>query len=153
MKLILTAVLSMMVLGCASGETYFRLEEYGEGWKLNVVEEEETFRASWVAGENRSARLVNYYDDKGSDYYILNTLYLELDDAGQVVEGRLKRVVLPEFEQRSYYEQKAQWFRVLEGTCVLNERLEGTLDVRCEGGYVFIGEVRPLDDLEVVKPE
>lgn len=153
MKLILMALMALSLVGCASGETYFQLEEYGQGWELRIVEEEDAFRASWVAGDNQSTKLVNYYDDEGSDYYILNTLYLELDGRGNVVNGRLKRTVLPEFERRTYFEQKAQWFRVLEGSCVLNEDLEGMINVRCEGGYEFKGDVEPIDDLEVIKPE
>lgn len=153
MKLITTALLALFVLGCSSGEGYFRLEEYGEGWDLRIEEEEESFAARWVEGDHRSVKLVNYYDDDGSEYYILNTLYLELKEDGSVAEGRLKRVVLPEFEKRSYYEQKAQWFRVLQGTCTLNDRLEGRVSVRCEGGYEFTGDVVPMDELKIIEPE
>lgn len=151
MKFATAALLAFLMLGCASGEGYYRLEEYGEGWQLHIVERERSFEARWRAGDNRSAKLVNYYDDKGSDYIIVNTLYLELDEEGDVVEGRLKRIPMRDFE-RQYY-TRAGWFRVLGGTCVLDEDLNGTLDVRCEGGYVFKGEVTPMDNLETIRPE
>jgi len=153
MKLGVLVVCALLTCACAGGEGYYRLEEYGEGWQLKIKEDDETFRASWVEGENRSAKLVGYFDDPGSDYYILNTLYLELDGKGAVVNGRLKRVVLPEFEQRTYYEQNAQWFRVLEGSCLLDKDYSGTVKVRCEGGYEFDGAVEPMNNLEVKRPE
>lgn len=150
----MAALLFVMVLaGCSSGENYFRLEEYGEGWKLSVKEDGESFKASWAKGDHRSTKLVGYAPVPGADYYLLNTLYLELDDDGTVVNGRLKRVVLPDFEQRLYYEQNAQWFRVLEGRCLLDEKLSGTVDVRCEGGYEFQANVEPINDIEILKPE
>lgn len=153
MKLCTALLIGLLISACASGEQYFRLEEYGEGWKLEIKEEGETFRASWVEGDNRSTKLVGYHDDPRSDYYIVNTLYLELADNGSVVNGRLKRVVLPEFEQRAYYERNAEWFRVLEGSCLLDEQLKGTVKVRCEGGYEFDANVEPIDNLEVTRPE
>ena len=153
MKTVMLLLVSSMLVGCAGGTGYFRLEEYGEGWKLNVQEEGESFRASWAHGENRSLKLVGYADAEGSDYYILNTLYLELAEDGSVANGRLKRVVLPEFEKRSYYEQNAQWFRVLEGSCTLDEDLYGAFKVRCEGGYEFDAQIAPLDEMETKRPE
>lgn len=152
MKYMIAMLLLLMLAGCSSGESYFRLEEYGEGWKLDIKDDGETFKASWVEGDHRSTKLVGYSDAPSADYYILNTLYLELDDAGKVVNGRLKRVVLPEFEMRTYYEQNAQWFRVLEGRCTLNAQLEGTVEVRCEGGYEFNGNVEPMDDIVITRP-
>lgn len=138
---------------CSSGDNYFRLEEYGEGWQLSVEEtDKDQFRASWVEGSNRSVKLVNYQDDKGSKYTILNTLYLELDDKGTVRDGRLKRVVLPEFSRSSYYERNAQWFRVIEGSCTLNASYEGSVKLRCEGKYEFEGQVLPIEDLQVTRP-
>ena len=153
MRYAIALLLLLMVAGCAGGESYFRLEEYGEGWKLEIKDDGESFRASWVEGEHRSTKLVGYADADTGNYYVVNTLYLELDDKGGVANGRLKRVVLPDFEKREYYEQNAQWFRVLEGTCELDEQLNGNLYVRCEGGYEFSGSVEPLDDLETKRPE
>ncbi|MCB9932634.1 MAG: hypothetical protein H6841_04340 [Planctomycetes bacterium] len=153
MKLCAALLAGLLLAACASGDDYFRLEEYGEGWKLEIKEEGETFRASWVEGEHRSTKLVGYHDDPGSQYYIVNTLYLELDEDGSVINGRLKRVVLPEFEKRSYYERNAQWFRVLEGNCLLDKQLNGTVRVRCEGGYEFNANVEPIENLEVTRPE
>lgn len=157
------AALSLMLVllvGCASSDNYFRLEEYGEGWSLKVVdgrpterEPDGSFRASWVEGENRSTKLVGITETKGGDYYIVSTLYLEVDAQGNVVNGLLKRVVLPEFEQRSYYERTAPWFKVLEGTCHLNADLTGRLSVRCESDYEFDAEILPMDGLTVRKPE
>ncbi len=147
-------LLLLLLAACSSGEKYFRLEEYGEGWKLNIEEKDkDQFRASWVEGSNRSIKLVNYQDDPASKYLILNTLYLEIDDAGVIKDGRLKRVVLPEMSRSSYYERNAQWFRVLEGTCKLNQQFEGTVNLRCEGKYEFAGNVLPIDDLQVTRPE
>ena len=153
MKYMVVMLLLLMLVGCSSGESFFRLEEYGEGWKLNIKDDGETFKASWIKGENLSAKLVGYSDASNANYYILNTLYLELDEDGKVVNGRLKRVVLPEFEKRTYYEQNAQWFRVLEGRCTLNAQLEGTVEVRCEGGYEFNGSVEPMNDIVITRPE
>ncbi|MCA8910928.1 MAG: hypothetical protein KDB82_04440 [Planctomycetes bacterium] len=153
MKYWLAVLFVLALAGCSSGSEYFRLEEYGEGWKLNIKEEGESFKASWIEGEHRSAKLVSYAGTDGSDYYVVNTLYLELDDSGKVANGRLKRVVLPDFEQRSYYEQNAQWFRVIEGNCRLDDHLKGKLNVRCEGGYEFNADVEPMEDLTVTRPE
>ena len=153
MRYLLLLLFACAIAGCGGGESYFRLEEYGEGWKLNVKEEDETFRASWIPGENRSAKLVSYADAPSSGYYVVNTLFVEIDEDDNIVDGRLKRVVLPDFEQRSYYEQNAQWFRVLEGKCVLNDKLEGNVDVRCEGGYEFNASIEPLQGLEIMRPE
>jgi hypothetical protein len=153
MKLCTALLIGLLLSACAGGDKYFRLEEYGEGWKLDIKEEGEAFRASWVEGDKRSAKLVGYHDDPRSDYYVVNTLYLELDKDGNVTNGRLKRVVLPEFEQRSYYERNAQWFRVLEGSCLLDKQFTGTVKVRCEGGYEFDANVQPMENLEVTRPE
>ena len=153
MKVISALLFLLLLAGCASGEGYFRLEEYGEGWKLNIQEEGESFRASWVEGDNRSLKLIGYADVPGSDYYILNTLYLEVAEDGTVADGRLKRVVLPDFERRTYYEQSAQWFRVLEGTVRLDAELSGSFKVRCEGGYEFDAKLTPIDDLQTTRPE
>ena len=147
-------LLVLLLSACGGGEGYFRLEEYGEGWQLQIKEDDETFRASWIEGENRSVKLISYEDAPGSsDYYIVNTLYLEIDNKDAVANGRLKRVVLPQFEQRTYYEQNAQWFRVLEGSCKLDETLNGSVTVRCEGGYEFDATVEPMPNLEVKRPE
>lgn len=147
-------LLLLLLAACSSGESYFRLEEYGEGWKLSIEEKDkDQFRASWVEGSNRSIKLVNYQDDPASKYLILNTLYLEVDETGVIKDGRLKRVVLPEMSRSSYYERNAQWFRVLEGTCKLNPQFEGTVNLRCEGKYEFAGKVLPIDDLQVTRPE
>ncbi|MBZ0136486.1 MAG: hypothetical protein K8I27_08955 [Planctomycetes bacterium] len=153
MKPVLTLLIALLLTACGGGEGYFRLEEYGEGWKLDIKEEGEAFRASWVEGENRSLKLVGYADAPGSDYYILNTLYLELDGDGRVVDGRLKRIVLPEFEMRTYYEQNAQWFRVLEGSVQMDADLSGAFKVRCEGGYEFDARIQPISDLQAKRPE
>lgn len=153
MKTVTTLLICVILTGCAGGEGYFRMEKYGEGWQLSVKEEGETFRASWVEGDNRSLKLIGYADAEGSDYYILNTLYLEVAKDGSVANGRLKRVVLPDFEKRTYYEQNAQWFRVLEGTVKLDAELYGEFSVRCEGGYEFVGQIAPIDDLKTTRPE
>jgi hypothetical protein len=153
MKYVL-GLLVLLLSACGGGEGYFRLEEYGEGWKLEIKEEDETFRAAWIEGENRSVKLISYADAPGStDYYIVNTLYLEVGDKNTVVNGRLKRVVLPQFEQRTYYEQNAQWFRVLEGTCKLDAQLNGQVNVRCEGGYEFDAAIEPMPNLETKRPK
>jgi hypothetical protein len=153
MKYVL-ALFVLLISACGGGEGYFRLEEYGEGWKLEIKEDDETFRASWIEGSNRSAKLISYADAPGAtDYYIVNTLYLEIDAKDTVVNGRLKRVVLPQFEQRTYYEQNAEWFRVLEGTCTLDEQLKGQVRVRCQGGYEFDASVEPMPDLETKRPK
>jgi hypothetical protein len=147
-------LLVLLTSACGGGEGYFRLEEYGEGWKLEIKEEDDTFRAAWIEGANRSVKLISYADAPGTtDYYIVNTLYLEVDDKDTVVNGRLKRVVLPAFEQRTYYEQNAQWFRVLEGTCKLDEQLYGNVKARCEGGYEFDASIEPIGNLEVKRPK
>ena len=31
-------LLLLLLAACSSGESYFRLEEYGEGWKLSIEE-------------------------------------------------------------------------------------------------------------------
>jgi hypothetical protein len=153
MRYVIAFMLLLVVAGCSGGEAYFRLEEYGEGWQLQIKEDGDAFRASWVEGDRRSTKLVGYADAEGSNYYVVNTLYLELADDGTVTNGRLKRVVLPDFEQRAYYEQNAQWFRVLEGTCILDEQLSGYVNVRCEGGYEFDAGVEPMPNLEIKRPE
>jgi hypothetical protein len=152
-SLTLLSLCVLLLAGCAGGEGWFRMEEYGEGWQLNIKEDGRTFRASWVAGDNRSMTLIGYADAKGSDYYILNTLYLEVNAAGEVVNGRLKRVVLPEFERRTYYEQNAEWFRVLEGRVHLDRNLSGEFQVRCEGSYEFDARIEPMNNLQTRRPE
>lgn len=145
--------LLLLVTACSSSRAQFRLEEWGEGWKLDVREDGTRFRASWVKGDHRSAKLVNYHDAETGNYVVVNTLYLELDPAGKVLEGRLKRVAMPDFERESYYERNAQWFRVLAGTCTLDANGAGSVDVKCEGNYAFAGGVTPMDDLKVTKPK
>lgn len=153
MKHVLALLVVLVASACGGGEGYFRLEEYGEGWKLEVKEEGESFRASWVEGSNRSLKLVGYSDARGADYYVLNTLYLEVTESGSVANGRLKRVVLPEFERRTYYEQNAQWFRVIEGSVTLERGLTGSFRVRCEGGYEFDASIEPMEGIETRRPE
>lgn len=150
MRLILAASAVLVVLlltACGSSRNQFRAEEYRDGWALDVRDDGDVFRARWIKGENHSAKIVNYYDADRGGSVVVNTLYLELDDNGDVVQGRLKRVVVPEFAERHYYESSAQWFRVLDGWCRLNHKAEGTLQVQCEGGYEFKGDVTASDDL------
>lgn len=147
--LLLTA---FALTGCGSAKNYYLLEEWGEGWTLEVKEEADRFSARWIPGEHRSARLTNY-DDSHSNVVLHNTLFLELDDKGVVVNGRLKRVVMSRFDRTTYEESAAQWFRVLEGSCILDEEGAGDLDVACQGGYRFVGKVSPSDELEFITPD
>ncbi len=150
---VVSLLLLLCAAGCSNPKAYFSLQEFGEGWKLKVVEKDKIFRASWVEGDNRSAKLVNYHDAATGEFIVVNTLYLELDKAGKVINGRLKRVATPEFNKRAYYERNAQWFRVLAGTCVLDKEGNGSVDVRCEGGFDFVGTVVPDEKMVKPKPE
>lgn len=151
--LCVVCLLMMSLAGCSNPKAYFSLQEFGEGWQLKVVEKDKVFRASWVEGSNRSAKLVNYHDAPTGEFIVVNTLYLELDKAGKVVNGRLKRVATPEFSKRAYYERNAQWFRVLAGSCVLDKNGDGNVDIKCEGGFDFVGTVVPDDKMVKPKPE
>lgn len=142
----------LLLLGCSSASEYYRLEKWGEGWKLEVKEEKDRFVAKWIKGDKRSVELLNYDDSKEGVTYV-NTLYLELAPNGAVTNGRLKRFLSNKFERRAYEEAHAQWFVVLSGQCVLDANGKGTLDVRCQGGYAFKGQVLPSDDLKEIKPQ
>ncbi|MHC4841031.1 MAG: hypothetical protein ACYTDT_08780 [Planctomycetota bacterium] len=145
---IAVSMMLFFLVGCASPSGHYRLEEYGQGWTLDVADEDgEGLRAKWKAGDNRSTKFVNM-DDKGSAY-IVSMLYLELEADGNVKNGLMKRFTMKEFSEKTYKEEKgAQWFRVLEGKVTLNDELEGDLKVRAEGNYEFEGEVNP--DSEIV---
>jgi hypothetical protein len=154
MRRFIAAVMALLaVAGCANPAGYFSLQEYGQGWTLKIEERGETFRASWVKGDNVSAKLVNYHDAPVGGFLVVNTLYLEVGAGGKVVNGRLKRVATPEFSKQAYYERHAEWFRVLSGTCVLDAEGSGTVSVLCEGGYSFEGDVVPDEKMEIIKPE
>lgn len=151
-------VLALALLaGCSNPVHYFRLEETGEGWQLQVEEKGRSFRASWVKGDHRSGKLVNYHEAPNGTHIVVNTLYLEMDDAGRVVRGMLKRVVTPELSRASYYERVAErnavWWAVTGGTCLLDKDGNGKVDVTCKGGYSFTGDVVADDKLKVIKPE
>ncbi len=136
--------------GCASPSGHFRLEEYGQGWTLEVEEEEggEGLRAKWKAGDNASSKFVNM-DDKGSGY-IVSMLYLEIEKDGNVKNGLLKRFTMKEFSEKTYKEEKgAQWFRVIEGQVKLNDDMEGELHIRAQGNYEFKGEVNPVSNVKI----
>lgn len=154
-QLTLTVLLlaAAVLAGCSNPRHYFSLEEFGQGWQLKVEEQDKAFRASWVEGENRSAKLMNYHEAPNGEYYVVNTLYLEVARDGKVVNGRLKRATTPEISQRAYYERYAKWFRVLGGTCRLDEKGNGEVDVKCEGKYEFQGTVVPDENTKVIKPE
>ncbi|MCC7509351.1 MAG: hypothetical protein IT464_08240 [Planctomycetes bacterium] len=155
MKYAICTLLLALLVGCASAEQYFRLEEWGEGWKLFVEEKDgEAFRASWVEGDNTSLKLVNYHSaGSGGDFTVINTLYLEVDKTGKIVQGRLKRVTTVGFDEARAREQGAQWFRVLQGNALVGKDARGTLNVRCEGGFDFAGTIEPMDGLEIKRPE
>ncbi|MDH5642501.1 MAG: hypothetical protein OEY28_14530 [Nitrospira sp.] len=147
-------LLSILAAGCGSSANRYSLDEWGDGWKLQVEEmKDRSFKAKWVVGENRSVKILNYDDTDDRGFVRINTLYLELDTDGKVVEGRLKRVVMPEFERAHYVDGDAEWFKVVNGTCILDEEGAGTIDVTCRGGYVFKGDVTPADDLKRIDPE
>jgi hypothetical protein len=143
-------LLLAFVGGCAGPSGQFRLEEYGHGWQLEVVEDPsgEGLIAKWKAGQSSSSKLVNM-DEKGSGY-VVSMLYLEIEKNGNVKNGLLKRFTLKEFSEKTYKEEKgAQWFKFREGTVVLNEGLEGELYARFEGDYEFKGEVNPISEIEI----
>lgn len=145
--------LFLLLAGCGGMAGYFRLEEWGVGWRLEVREKSaKQFEARWVEGKHRSVRLANL-DDRRPNVTLINTLYLELADDGSVVSGKLKRVAVARFESRDYRESHAQWFKVLSGRCVLDERLNGNVEVLCEGDYVFSGAVRPARDVKKIEHE
>lgn len=156
MRRVLCPVLLLVLLavtGCSNPRHYFSLEEWGDGWQLKVEEKEASFRASWVEGDKRSAKLVNYHDAPNGEYIVVNTLYLEIDKQGKVTNGRLKRFTTPDFSRRASYERGAKWFRVLSGTCPLDAQGNGEVNVKCEGKYEFQGTVVPDDQTKVIKPE
>lgn len=145
-----TLVLLVAVAGCASPAEHFRLEEYGQGWTLEVIEEEsgEGLRAKWKSGANRSSKFVNM-DDRGGGY-VVSMLYLEIEESGNVKNGLMKRFTMKEFSKKTYEEEQgAQWFRVIEGQVKINNELEGELHVRVEGNYEFKGEVTPDGDISI----
>ncbi len=150
--LLCLALLVLLTQGCSTSADYYRLDQWGEGWKLDVKEERDRFTARWVKGDNRSVQLVNY-DDSRDTITVINTLYLELAKDGSVVSGRLKRIVASSLDRRTYEESHAKWFGVLSGNCVLDATGKGHLDVTCQGGYRLKGEVIPADNLKVIKPE
>ncbi|MBE7492028.1 MAG: hypothetical protein HS108_09785 [Planctomycetes bacterium] len=146
-------LLAAAVAGCSNPRHYFSLEEWGDGWKLKVEEKDSSFRASWVKGDRRSVKLVNYHDAPNGEFIIVNTLYLEVDAQGKVTNGRLKRFTTPDFSRRARYEGGAKWWRVLRGSCVLDAQGNGEVDVACEGKYEFAGKVVPDKETKVIKPE
>jgi hypothetical protein len=147
----LLLVLAGVCIGCASAERSFRLEELGENWRLEVEEGDgRTFRAVWVPGENRSTRIVNIQDAPRPGFTAVNTLYLELDEGGNVVDGWLKRFIVRDV-RRASAEEGATWWRVLEGWCRLDKQGNGKLKVRTQGNYSFEGRVIPMEGLEVKK--
>jgi len=150
---IVLTLLLMAVAGCANPMHYYRLEEHGQGWKLEVKEGGDTFLAKWVKGDNRSVKLLNYHQAPAGGYYVINVLFLEVDSQGEVVNGWLKRWATPEFSRRAYFEGRAEWFRVLGGTCVLDAGGTGEVDVRCEGKYEFKGSVLADENVLVKKSE
>ncbi|MCC6572960.1 MAG: hypothetical protein IT462_04130 [Planctomycetes bacterium] len=154
MRLRITLGVGLLALlaGCGSVSDYYRLEEWGEGWKLEVREKGKQFEARWIEGKNRSVRLTNL-DDRNSKVTIINTLYLELGVDGGVINGRLKRVVTANLDRRAYEESHAQWFKVEAGQCVLDGTLNGRVDVKCEGGYTFSGTVRPAKNVQKIEHE
>jgi hypothetical protein len=152
-RLMLLLFVGCLLIGCARAERYFRLEEWGEGWRLEVEEAEgRRFAAKWVAGDNRSARIVNIHDADRPGFTVVNTLYLEIGERGEVADGWLKRFVVRDIRAPGA-EDGATWWRVLEGYCRLDEYGYGTLHVRCQGNYTFMGDVIPMDGLEVRRPE
>jgi hypothetical protein len=153
MKYVLALSLALLV-GCTSAERQFRLEEWGEGWQLNVEEHDgRKFTATWVKGDHRSLQLLNYHDAPRGGYTVVNTLYLEVDGQGTVQRGMLKRYAVPEFSESALAEAGAKWWRVLEGWCRIDETGHGTVQVRCEGAFNFEGVVEPRDNLEIKRPE
>jgi hypothetical protein len=153
-KIVALALLLALLAGCVSSERQFRLEEWGEGWTLNVREVDgRDFRASWVPGDNRSLQIVNYHDAPQGGFTVINTLYLEVEKDGTVTNGMLKRVAVADFSRQAYAEQPARWFKVLEGWCRLDEEGRGELKVRTQGGFEFEGDVRPMRGLQVRRPE
>ena len=154
MRLICLAVLTLTLLGCVSAERQFRIEEWGEGWQLKVEEHDgRKFKATWVKGDHRSLQLMNYHDAAQGGFTVVNTLYLELDESGEVVQGMLKRFAVPEMTERAMAEAGAKWWRVLEGWCRVDEEGYGTLKLRCEGAFEFEGDVEPRDNIEIKRPE
>lgn len=149
----LTVLLLALITGCANPQELFRLEEYGQGWRLKIEEGEgESFRASWVGGDNRSMKLVNYHDADTGGFIVINMLYLEVDAQGNVVNGRLKRFAIPEWSKRLNYERGAKWFNVLSGRVQLDAEFNGELQVKCQG-YEFNGRIIPDENLKVIKPK
>jgi hypothetical protein len=154
MKIVLCAAALLLLVGCANPRELFRLEDRGEGWRLEVTEQEgRTFQARWVPGEHTSSKLVNYYRSERGGFTIINTLFLEIAPGGRVERGWLKRVAVPDMTRAAYYESGAQWFRVLAGECVLDDMHRGHVDVLCEGNFAFQGRVEPLEGLKVRRPE
>ena len=142
---------ALALAGCGSVADYYRLEEWGDGWKLDVRERGKQFEARWVEGSNRSMRLTNI-DDRLNGVTAVNRFYLELDKDGKVVAGRMKRFITRDMND-PYKESLAQWFKVLSGTCVVDSSLNGQIDVQCEGDYAFKGIVRPAQKVEKIEHE
>ncbi|MBX3459127.1 MAG: hypothetical protein KF696_04045 [Planctomycetes bacterium] len=154
-RLLLCAALLAVVCGCSGTESYFRLDEWGQGWKLQIDEKDgRAFEAKWVKGDNTSMKLVNYHSGgPGGDFTIINTLFLELDGKGNVRNGRLRRVVTTGFDEATAREKGAQWFRVLQGWARVDGQGRGKLEVRCEGDFEFAGNIEPMDGLEITRPK
>lgn len=157
-RLLLFGMLAVLLAGCGSSADYYLLHEWGDGWKLEVKElpnragESAKFSARWIEGKNRSVHLINL-DDRHAQVTIINELYVELDAHGNVVAGQLKRVVSARNDPKAFKEGRATWFKVLSGACVVDARLHGKVDVRCEGDYVFAGTVRPAKNVKKIEPE
>lgn len=152
-RAVVVSLLALAVVGCANPRKYFRLEEFGQGWKLEVKDKGTAILPKWVKGDHLSSKLLNYYEATAGGVYVINTLYLEIAADHKVVNGWLKRWSTPDFDRRAYFEGRAEWFRVLSGQCVLDAEGNGTVDVRCEGGYEFRGDVVPSEKMKVIKPE
>ena len=150
--LVVLLLLTASLTACSTASDYYRLEEWGDGWKLEVKDEKSRFTARWVKGDNKSVQLINY-DDHRENITIINSLYLELANDGTVLQGRLKRIVANRFDKRTYEESHAQWFSVLSGRCQLDANGKGQLEVKCQGGYTFKGEVLPSDNLKQIKAQ
>lgn len=148
MKKLLFVLVFALLTGCSSPDGAFRLEEWGEGWDLEIKHEGRRFSAKWVKGSHRSVEIKNL-DTSHDAATIENTLFLEIDKDGKVTNGRLKRIAIPNFKMEAFSSARATWWAFIKGTCKLDDRGSGTIDVTFEGGpYVFKGEVFPSSELE-----